>query len=104
MYLRNKYPNAKLIWIIGSDHIDKLCKWKDVDNLCNIVEFACAKRPNYALEADSIPQNAKIQFINFQPLQISSTDIRQFLKQEKNLQTMLESEIISYINDNKLYR
>ena len=103
-YLHSKYPNAKLVWIIGSDHIGKLNKWKDVDELCNIVEFACAKRDGYPLQADTIPQSAKIEYVKFEPILVSSTEIRQQLKDGKNLETMLESEVISYIKDRKLYK
>ena len=103
-YLHNKYPNAKLVWIIGSDHIGKLDKWKDVDQLCNIVEFACAKRDGYPLQADTIPLSAKIEYVKFEPILVSSTEIRKHLKNGKNLETMLESEVISYIKDKKLYK
>jgi len=101
-YLYNKYPNAKLVWIIGSDHIGKLDKWKDVDQLCNIVEFACAKRDGYPLQADTIPLSAKIEYVKFEPILVSSTEIRKHLKNGKNLETMLESKVISYIKDKKL--
>ncbi len=102
-YLKEKYPNARLIWIIGSDHIGKLAKWKDVDELCQIVEFACAKRPNSPLRADDLPKNAKITFIKLAPLDISSTQIRNAILMKKNLESFLETDIINYINQNKLY-
>ncbi len=102
-YLKCKYPNSRLIWIIGSDHIGKLAKWKDIDALCEIIEFACAKRPNNPLSADDLPKNAKITFIDFSPIDISSTEIRNDILRKKNLEKFLEPDIISYINKNKLY-
>lgn len=103
-HLRKKYPQAKLFWIIGSDHISKLSKWKDINELCQIVEFICAKRPNYSLLADDVPACAKITYIDFQPLDISSTEIRENIKLKKNLNSNLDTDVISYINEHKLYQ
>ena len=102
-YLKEKYPDCRLIWIIGSDHIEKLSKWKDIEQLCKIVEFACAQRPKNPIHSDNTPKNAKISFIDFEPLDISSTEIRNRIFQKKNLESFLDDDIISYINKNKLY-
>ena len=103
-YMKKKYPDAKIIWIIGSDHISKLHKWKDIDLLCEIVEYACAKRPNYALDDISVPKQAKISYIDFTPLEISSTNIRDYIRNQKNLERTLDIDVISYIKQNKLYQ
>ena len=104
LHLRGIYPNARLIWIIGSDHIGKLAQWKDIERLCSIVEFACARRPGYSLSADGAPKCARISFIDFDPLDISSTAARKAIAVKKNAESMLDIAVISYINKHKLYQ
>ena len=103
-YLKEKYPYANLFWIIGSDHIAKLSKWKDIHQLCKIVKFICAKRPNYPMNVEVVPPCAEISYIDFQPLDISSTQIRENIKLKKNLNSILDTDVISYITDHKLYQ
>lgn len=105
-HFRALYPSARLVWIIGSDHIGKLSQWKDAAALCGIVEFACARRPDYPIDSAlaAVPPNAKISFIDFDPLDISSTAVRRAVAGKKNIDSMLDIAVISYINKYKLYQ
>ena len=37
-------PDSEIFWIIGSDHLPKLSKWKDIAEFCKLAKFACARR------------------------------------------------------------
>ena len=41
--LIKKYPDAEIYWIIGSDHLQKLSKWRDIGEFCKLAKFACAR-------------------------------------------------------------
>lgn len=43
-FLLKKHPGARLNWIIGDDHLQKLKNWKDAKLLCAKVGFICAPR------------------------------------------------------------
>ena len=103
-YLRAKYSDARLVWIIGSDHIGKLSRWRDIDELCGIVEFACAARPNYSVSAADLPKSARITFVETELSDISSSEIRECVRLGKNTDSMLDSDVALYINENKLYK
>ena len=104
-YLRQKYGDgAKLVWIIGGDHIAKLSKWKDIDELCSLVEFACAGRPDCAADKSLLPQCAKVKFIDFELSPLSSSEIRRLAAEGKFLNSMLDADVISYIKDHNLYK
>ncbi len=103
-YLAEKYPNADLVWIIGSDHIGKLSAWRDIESLCKIVRFACAGRPRCPLKDGSLPKNARIDFLDFAPMDVSSTSIRADIAAGNDTRAALDSDVISYIKTNKLYQ
>lgn len=103
-YLAGKYPKSRLIWIIGADHVQKLHLWKDIEELLGIVEFACAARPGYAIDKTLLPAGARVGVINFDPVEISSSQIREALSCGKNLNSMLDADVISYIKSHNLYK
>ena len=103
-YLAEKYPNADLVWIIGSDHIGKLAAWRDIESLCEIVRFACAGRPRCPLKDDFLPKNARIDFLDFPPMDISSSSIRADITAGADAGAFLDPNVISYIKNNKLYQ
>lgn len=45
-FLLKKHAGARLNWIIGDDHLQKLKNWKDAGLLCAKVGFICAPRQN----------------------------------------------------------
>ncbi len=42
--LKAMYPDYQFFWIIGSDWVDGLDKWKDIDQLRKLVTFVCLRR------------------------------------------------------------
>ena len=43
-YFKNKYPNDELYLLIGSDNLLKLSKWKDIDEISNLIQIVVFKR------------------------------------------------------------
>lgn len=43
-YFKNKYPDAELFLIIGSDHLAKLPKWKEIDLISKLSKICVFKR------------------------------------------------------------
>ena len=68
--LKKKNPNTEFLWLIGSDQIKDLNKWKDYNQLKKLVTFCVYERPGYndAHEFISIPGTT---------YDVSSTDIRE---------------------------
>lgn len=93
-YFKEKYPNAELHFIIGTDSLFSLEKWRNIEYILSNCTILCATRPGEC-ETDIIKSretekayelnqkyNAKIKFIHCTPMNISSTEIRTF--REKN--------------------
>ena len=73
----NSYPDAKFIWIMGSDCAAEISNWKDWKEFINLIPIAIYPRPSYAIdskELDLIKENTKLinndkqsNFINEEP-------------------------------------
>ena len=102
-FLSEKYPQKRLRWILGGDHIAKLHGWKDIDAIAKLADFICARRDGFDADTSKLPPSLHFEFFAFAPLPHSSTEIRARLARgEKNLK-MLDPDVESYIFKNKLY-
>ncbi len=43
-YFRAKYPHDEIFWLIGSDNLKKLNKWKNIDQIASLVQLTVFKR------------------------------------------------------------
>ena len=102
-FLSAKYQNRKFKWIVGADHIEKLNKWKDIDDLSKIVSFICAKRIEFNEDISALPPCVNLEFFDFTPIPHSSTKIRENLADGKRNLFMLDPNVEKFILENKLY-
>jgi nicotinate-nucleotide adenylyltransferase len=102
-FLRRQYPQKKLKWIIGADHIAKLPQWKNIGRLAEIVSFICGARENFNADTSILSDNIKVEFFKFKPIPHSSTLIREYLKNGKRNLNMLDPKVENYIFKHKLY-
>lgn len=76
-YYQEKYPQAKLFWILGADAFNTLSQWKNYSYLKANLEFIVISRNN--LELDNNDADLRFTYIDGINLDISSTKIRQQL-------------------------
>lgn len=79
--ITNKYKNEDIFFIMGSDNFNNIENWKEYDKL---------KKYNYII----LERKESI---------ISSTEIRKLIKENKNLNGVLDNNVYKYIKENKLY-
>ena len=110
-YLQSKYKNRDFYFILGSDSLYQIDKWKDYENLLKICNFIVAKRPSQ--EADSIEDwikklreeyNSLIYPLELPLIEISSTQIRERVKRGLSIKYLVPQSVEFYIEKNKLYR
>jgi nicotinate-nucleotide adenylyltransferase len=103
--------DAQLYFITGADAIYELETWKNVKELLSICNFIAAGRPGI----DEYKVKKKIEYLNEKyngniiltsvpALAISSTDIRQRIKEGKSIKYILPESVEYYIYKNNLYR
>lgn len=104
--LKSIYKDDKLYLIMGADNIVNFDKWKNYKELLEI-GFIIFKRDgidiNYYLDKLN-KKNDVIIIDNVEKINISSTEIRKKIKENKDLNDLLDKKIIDYIKNNKLYK
>ncbi len=75
-----KRIQGQLYWVIGSEEINRLTEWRDIDRLKTLVTFYVVKRPNYELDENALKslkkRKIKIKLAPFTGLDISSTEAK----------------------------
>ena len=103
--------DVELYFITGADSIIELSTWKEVDKLLNLCKFIAATRPGFDIAKieDKVKEledryKKNIYSLSVPALQISSTDIRNRIKQGITVKYLLPESVEYYINKHNLYR
>lgn len=102
--------DAEIFFITGADAILEILTWHNVDELLEMCEFVAATRPgfydndmNKKLEEIKSKYNKEIHRIEVPSLAISSTDIRNRIKNNKTIRYLLPESVEYYIRKYNLY-
>lgn len=98
--LKAIYPKDNLYFIIGSDLLEYLDEWKDLNEIIKLVKFIVATRPGYPLE--KIPSH--IATIPIRAVDISGFEIRKAIRENKSFRYLVCGAVYDYINKERLYR
>lgn len=108
-YLRQLYPDDDLFLLMGSDMLLAFHKWKEYKQIVKLATLVAIARhdediikiKNYIPFINSI--DGKCIIINTTPIDISSSQIRQMIKDKREIACYLPEKIVKYIYNNKLY-
>jgi nicotinate-nucleotide adenylyltransferase len=98
--LRECYPEESFYFIIGGDMVEYLPKWKSIEELLQLITFIGVKRPGF--ELTSIYQD-NVKIVEVPQLEISSSDIRERLKNKRTIRYLLPETVMEFIKEQKLY-
>lgn len=110
-YLKQMHNNADIYFITGADAICDIENWKDVKENFKLAKFIAATRPGISLlkaqeKIETLIKKYKAEIISvYVPsLDISSTYIRDQLKEGKSVRYLMPESVEEYMNKNKLYK
>ncbi|MGQ9557394.1 MAG: nicotinate-nucleotide adenylyltransferase [Desulfurispora sp.] len=105
------YPAARLFFITGADAVLEILSWHRVTELLESCIFIAATRPGYQLgqlrqNLASLPEALlrRILTMEVPALAISSTDIRQRVREGRPVKYLLPEAVEEYIYRQVLYR
>ncbi len=106
--LQSVYPSDKFYLITGSDQYLYFENWYRADDILKMVTLVTAAREkdelDKMLEFKEQNDNLKNSIISrFDVLEVSSTDIRERVKQGGSIEGLVPREVEQYIRDNNLY-
>lgn len=97
--LKNRFKNDRLYFITGSDNVSQFPKWKDPQGILKFATLAIAKRPGSALKGK--PKKSAV--IKMSPVDISSSQLRSFIKSKRSIEFMVPEPVRRYITKHRLY-
>ena len=95
--------NAKLFYIIGYDNLNELHLWKDYKKIMDMVQLVVVSRSGKQNEKFIEQFKDRLIFPDIPRIDISSTIIRERIKENKPWKTMVSSAVYQYITKHNLY-
>lgn len=106
LYKRYKI-DGKIGFIIGTDAFSEITEWYETDKLKDLVNFIVFPREQ-ELDRDRLAllhyKGYKFTIAKMQPVDISSTEVRNKIIKGKSVAGQVPHEVLEYIRKNELYR
>lgn len=102
--IQGEEAEADLFFIAGADQVSRLQDWKHPEIIYQIATFIGLERPGEVLEwPESIPVDRCLS-VQARLLQISSTEIRQRVREGRCPEFFLPSPVVDFIRKERLYQ
>ncbi len=105
-----EYSGSELYFIVGADSLDYMDKWYKPEVIFSLCTVAAAVRPG--IDEDRTERkiaeltqrfSARIVRVLTPYVDVSSTRLREYLRQGRSIRYLTHDSVIEYINKNKLY-
>ncbi|MBQ8322698.1 MAG: nicotinate (nicotinamide) nucleotide adenylyltransferase [Clostridia bacterium] len=108
-YFREKYPNAELFWLVGTDMLRNFPTWKNPESILNDVTLAVCARNEKVGWAEAEEEKfyerfgKKFEVIGYNGADVSSTKLRVMAGAGIDLTPYTDEKTAAYIKEKKLY-
>ncbi|MBK0384389.1 nicotinate-nucleotide adenylyltransferase [Pedobacter sp. SD-b] len=99
--LREIYPEHQFVLIMGSDNLKSLKKWKNYEIILRDYQIFVYPRPGYT--NTEFKKHPSITITKTPLMELSSTFIRESIKEQKDIKFFLPDEVIDFIERKSLY-
>ena len=96
-----RHPGAELHYLIGADHVPTLAAWREAEALAALVRFVVIPRPGQRPTCLPAPFRGQ-ELVGF-PLGVSSSQIRERLRQGRSVQGLVPETVADAIQNSGLY-
>ncbi|MBI5542060.1 MAG: nicotinate-nucleotide adenylyltransferase [Bacteroidia bacterium] len=101
-YLTEKYPNKKFSLIMGADNLQSFEKWKNYTEILKSYKIFVYPRPGIDIKNSKF--EGDIEITNAPLIEISSSFIRDAIKNGKDIRFYLHDKVFEYIGECGLYK
>jgi nicotinate-nucleotide adenylyltransferase len=101
-WLSEKYPASKFALIMGSDNLHSLKKWKNYEVILEHYEIYVYPRPGF--DGGELRNHPAVKFTEAPVMEISSTFIREALKNKKDIRFYMPAAAWEYLDEMNFYR
>lgn len=106
--IKRHYNNAEIYLIIGEDQFLYFNKWYKYQQLLDNVTLCTAQRNRDKAQkmkqfADNVLQCKNYILADFEPVVVSSSEVREKLKNNEKVNDLIPQSVLNYIYENGLY-
>ncbi|MCH2194603.1 nicotinate (nicotinamide) nucleotide adenylyltransferase [Kordia sp.] len=103
-HLQEKYPKYEFCLIMGEDNLKSLHKWKNYEVILENHEVYVYPRISDGTVEHKFKDHPKIHKVTAPIMEISSTFIRNAIKEQKNIKPLLPLHVWKYVDEMNFYR
>ncbi len=103
-HISDQYPDKEFSLIMGEDNLKSFHKWKNYETILDHHQIYVYPRIAEGEIEHQFKNHPKIHKVNAPIVQISSTMIRNGIKDKKNIKPMLTKETWEYIDEMNFYK
>lgn len=103
-HISEKYPTYTFSLIMGEDNLKGLHKWKNYETILEHHHVYVYPRISEGIVETQFDQHPKIHRVNAPIVEISSTMIRNAIKEGKNIKPLLSTSVWNYIDEMNFYK
>ncbi len=109
--LAGSYPDYEFVFIVGADSLDYMDAWREPERLFRCCSVAAVNRTGTGWDRMEEKKRlleekfrARITLVSMPPVDVSSTWLREQLRQGNHVKQYLEEPVWDYIQKHRLYR
>lgn len=103
-HLSEKFPEHEFALIMGEDNLRSLAKWKNYEYILQYHDIFVYPRVTGETDGIAFADHPRVKIVDAPIVEISSTAIRNGLKEGKNVRPLLPEKVWQYIDKDLLYR
>jgi len=103
-HLKDYFPQHEFSLIMGEDNLNSLHKWKNFEYILENHDLYVYPRVSVNDENNDLLNHARVHKVAAPIVEISSTFIRENIKNKKNFRPLLPEKVWEYIDHNNLYK
>ena len=100
-YLKEKFPKNQFTLIMGSDNLANLHKWKNYEQILAQYDIYIYPRPEN--DGGELKNHPKVKLVNAPLVEISSSFIREAIRNGKDMRYMLPEAVLNYVKEMHFY-
>lgn len=104
VHLQEKFPKYEFSLIMGEDNLNSLHKWKNYEVILQNHDIYVYPRLNSGEINEQFVNHSKIHKVDAPIVELSSTFIRDSIKNGKNVSPMLPNKVWEYVEHNLFYK
>ncbi|EAQ42908.1 nicotinate (nicotinamide) nucleotide adenylyltransferase [Polaribacter sp. MED152] len=103
-HIADTYPNKEFCLIMGEDNLKSFHKWKNYETILEHNHIYVYPRISDGTVEHQFKNHPKIHKVDAPIIELSSTMIRNGIKNKKNIKPLLTNEVWQYIDEMNFYK